>query len=163
MQDLSGRIVRMLNEQFTQLAEVVLETTGSDDLDYPARLTAGIPHRVHLSTRFGDVAAGTQHHLAVVGAKADLARDHDRVLVLPSVLIRRSDRADRERMLDDRHFSPGVAAGQLEHSPESGQGHRVSLAGLHHCDADLIRIDHLTFLLIPTVTFLVGHCWPLPG
>jgi hypothetical protein len=32
-----------------------------------------MPHRVHLAARFGDVAAGAKHNLAVIGAEADLA------------------------------------------------------------------------------------------
>jgi len=39
VQDLAERIIRVLDEQLTQFAEVVLEPTRSDDLDDAAGFT----------------------------------------------------------------------------------------------------------------------------
>src|SRR5580693_1332186 len=102
----------MLYEQLTQLAEVILETARGDDLDDAAGLAAGVPHGVHLAARFGDVTAGAEDDFAVVRAEADLARQHNRVLVLAGVPVRRSEQAHLEWMLDDGHLAAIGAARQ---------------------------------------------------
>src|SRR6516225_6515625 len=89
-----------------ELPEIVLEPARSDDLDDAAGLAAGVPHRVHLAAWFGDVATRTEDYFTVIGAEADLARQHDRMLVLARVAVRRGDQADLERMLDDGHLAP---------------------------------------------------------
>jgi hypothetical protein len=147
VEDLASRIIRVCGEQFTQIAEVVLEPARSDDLDDAAELAAGVSHCVHLAAWFGDVTTGTEDHLAFVGAEADLARDDDRVFVLSRVPVRRGEHADREGMLDDGHLSPVCPAGQLDHGPEAWHRHGFALSGLHHGDLRPVHIDYLTHLL----------------
>ena len=48
----------MLEEQLTELPEVIFEPTRGDDLDDASWFAAGVPHGVHLPARFGDVATG---------------------------------------------------------------------------------------------------------
>ena len=115
----------MLDEQLAQLPEVVLEAAGSDDLDDATGLGAGVPHRVHLTARLGHVAAGTEAYFTVVRPEADLACQHDGMLILAGVPMRGGDEPDRERMLDDRH-----------------------LAGLQDRNPDWIHVGHLTYLLL---------------
>src|SRR6185312_17319179 len=45
VQRLADRVVGVLEEQLTEFAEIVLETTRRDDLDDAARLGAGVPCR----------------------------------------------------------------------------------------------------------------------
>jgi hypothetical protein len=89
---------------------------------------------VHLAAWLGDVAARPQHHFSVVGPEADLALDHDRVLVLPRVPVRRGEVADSERVLNDGDFSAVVTAVELVHGPESGDADAFPFSGLHHGD-----------------------------
>jgi hypothetical protein len=91
-----------------------------DDLDDPAGNLPGVPHGVRLPAWLGDVAAGSEYHLGVVGAEADLAFEHDRGLVLPGVPVRRGDEADRERVLEDGDFPAVAPAVDLVRGPESG-------------------------------------------
>jgi hypothetical protein len=77
------------SEQLAELTEVAFEASRCYDLDDPAGNCPGVPHGVHLAAWLGDVAARPQHHFSVVGPEADLALDHDRVLVLPRVPVAR--------------------------------------------------------------------------
>ena len=86
----------------------------------------GVPHRVHLAARLGDVAAGAQDDLTVAGPEPDLALGDDRVLVLQGVQVRGHQRADRERVLDDRDRAVGLAAPQLELHPDACPGSPVA-------------------------------------
>src|ERR1700761_2950639 len=123
-------VVRMLDQQLTEFAEVVLETARRDDLDDAAGFAPGVPHRMHLPARLGDVATGTEDHFTVVGPEADLAGEHDRMLILTGVPVRRGEQADLERMLDDGHLPAVGLAGQLEHLPENGQRGIIAYTGL---------------------------------
>ena len=84
-----------------------------------------------LAARLDDVAAGPEDDLLVVRAEADLAFEHDRVLVLEGVDVRRDERPDRERMLDDRQRAAGVLAVDLEDDADARRESAGStLAGL---------------------------------
>ena len=110
----------MLDEQLAQLAEVVLEPTRGDDLDDAAGFAAGVPHGVHLPARLGDVATGTEDDFTVVRAEPDFAGQHDRMLVLAGVPVRRGEQADLEGMLDDGHLAPVGLLDSLNTAPKPG-------------------------------------------
>ena len=67
-----------------------------------------------LRARLDDVAASSQDHLLILRPEADLAIEHDRVLVLERVDVRWHERADRERVLDDGQGAARVLAIDLE-------------------------------------------------
>jgi hypothetical protein len=82
-----------------------------------------------------DVAAGTEHDLLVLGPEADLALEHDRVLVLARVEMGRDERPDRERVLDDRERATGVGRLDLEHDADTRcEPARPPLAGVDDLD-----------------------------
>src|SRR5215472_15778933 len=114
-----------------QLAEEVLEPGRADHLDHPGRHRPGVPHRVQLAARFGDVPAGAEHRLTVAGPEPDLALGDNGVLVLAGVGMRRHKRADGERVLDDGQRTAGVAAPELEHHADGAQVAVCAAAGLH--------------------------------
>jgi hypothetical protein len=125
----------MCGEQFAEFAKVALEAARCDDFDDPPGTGSRVPHGVGLSARLGHVAARSQDHFVGVGAEADLAFEHDRMLVLASVLLRRGDRAHREGMLDDRDFAAVIAAVEFVDGAESW-----------HTDAfPVARMDHREF------------------
>ena len=72
---------------------------------------------MHLPAGLGDVAAGTEDDLAVVGAEADLTRQHYRMLVLASVAMRRRQQPDFEQMLDYGPSPPLVLLDNLNTAP----------------------------------------------
>lgn len=84
------------------------------DARYRLEQRAGVPHRVHLAAWLDDVAAGAEHDLLVLRAEADLSLDHDRELVLQRVDVRRHQRADVKRMLNDRQRTAAVLPVDLE-------------------------------------------------
>src|SRR5208283_4592553 len=65
VQEVAGRVIRVLDKQLTELAEVVFESTWGNDLDDAAWLAAGVPHRVHLPAWLGDVATRTENYFTV--------------------------------------------------------------------------------------------------
>ncbi len=87
-----------------------------------------------LAARLDDVAAHAQDHLAILGSKADLAFQDDRVLILEGVDMRWYQRAHRERVLDDRERAAGVRAIDLEHHADTGR---------QSTDSAFARLDHL--------------------
>jgi hypothetical protein len=105
---MSGHLRRSGGGEVGQLAEEVLKAGRADHLDHPGRRRPGVPHRVQLAAGLGDVLAGAEHHLTIAGPEPDLALDDDGVLVLAGVGVRRHQRADRERVLDDRQRAAGV-------------------------------------------------------
>ena len=118
-----------------EVAEEALEARRGDDLDHPGAGRAGVPHRVDLAARLDDVAARAEDDLLVVRAEADLALEHDRVLVLEDVRVRRHERADLERVLDDREPPARVLAIDLEDDTDAGRESAPSAAaGLDHLD-----------------------------
>src|SRR6476620_8170330 len=102
-------------DHFGHFPEEVLEPSGTDDLDHSGRGGAGVPHRVHLAARFGDVATGTEYDLAGAGAEPDLALAHDGVFVLPGMQVRAHPGPDREWVFYDRQCAAGFFAPQFEH------------------------------------------------
>src|SRR6202044_2511326 len=79
----------------------------------------------------------------VVGAEPDFAGQHDRMLVLTSVPVRRGEYADLEGMLDDGHLAPIGFAGELEHRSKTRQGDVLPFPGLNNGHRNLIAVAHL--------------------
>src|ERR1700760_256219 len=105
---------------------------------------------MHLPAWLGDVATGTEDDFAIVRAEADLAGQHDRMLVFAGVPVRRGQQAHLERMLDDGHLAAVGAAGELEHRPKTRERYVLSFPGLHNRHRNLIHIGHLAYLLAST-------------
>jgi hypothetical protein len=76
---------------------------------------------VHLPARFGDVATGTEDDFTVVGAESDFAGQHDRMLVLAGMAVRRGEHADLEGMLDDGHLALVGLLESLDTAPKPGR------------------------------------------
>lgn len=117
-----------VSKKLAQVAEETLGPGRADHLDHAGRNLPGVPHRVQLlshrvqlATWVGDVSATAEHDFPVAGAKADFSFGDDGVFVLPGVQVRRDQRADRERMLDDGHCPVGVSAGRLEGHPDGAE------------------------------------------
>jgi len=141
--DLLG-VGRAFGRGLAHSPEEVLEACWADHLDHPGRKLPRVPHGVGLTTRFGDVAAGTEYDFSVARSEADLAFGHDGVFVLPGVKVRRHTGADRERMLDDRHEPVGLLTEQLEDHPDGAEENLFPFAWLHDCQFWCLDTAHET-------------------
>jgi hypothetical protein len=110
-----------------ELVEEALEARRGDDLEDPRRLVAGVPEGVPLVARLEEqvARAGDDHLVAQQGA--DLALEHEAVLVLAQVAVqRRGQRARRHRVLDEREAALGLVA--VDHEAHADHPQRAALA-----------------------------------
>jgi hypothetical protein len=93
-----------------QFVEEVFEARRADDLDHPRWDVTSIPHRVHLTARFGDVPARAEDGFAVARSEAYFAFGDYGVLIFSGVEVRPHKCAHWKRVLDYRDCAVRVAA-----------------------------------------------------
>ena len=116
-----------------QVSEESLEARGRDDLQDPGRLVAGVPERVPLVARLEDEIAGAADHDVIAQQRTDTSLEDVAVLVLARVpMHRRSQRARRHGVFDEREPTPGLLAIDHEPNPDAPQEARLAVPGTHH-------------------------------
>jgi hypothetical protein len=96
-------------EERGELAEVVLEPGGGDQLEQAGRLVAGVPEGVGDTAGLEDEVAGSRLEHLGTELQAEAAFHHIGVLVLVAVGVeRRPQGAWRERVLDQAERTAGL-------------------------------------------------------